>query len=83
MPGLRLDRLIALTGFMLLLLSPRVALTGAVADANKLVPSAETVGAPTEADSQRATEKSVGAKAETKPIPSRMATPSENDTAGE
>ena len=83
MPGLRLDRLIALTGFMLLLLSPRVALTGAVADANKLVPSAETVGAPTEADSQRATEKSVGSKAETTPIPSTMATPGANDTAGE
>ena len=83
MPGLRLDRLIALTGFILLLLSPRVALTGAVADANKLVPSAETVGAPTEADSQRATEKSVGSKAETTPIPSTMATPGANDTAGE
>jgi hypothetical protein len=60
MPGLRLDRLIALTCFILLPLSPPVALTGAIAEADKPVPSAETVGAPAEANAQRATENPVG-----------------------
>jgi murein L,D-transpeptidase YcbB/YkuD len=49
MPRLRLDRLIALTPLVLLLLTPRAALadpTGAIVDADKPAPNVETVGSP-------------------------------------
>jgi murein L,D-transpeptidase YcbB/YkuD len=52
MPRLRLDRLIALTPLVLLLLNPRAGLadsTGASADANKPASSAEIVGSPASA----------------------------------
>src|SRR5215469_16865405 len=52
MPRLRLDRLIALTPLVLLLLNPRAGLadsTGASADANKPASSAENVGSPASA----------------------------------
>jgi murein L,D-transpeptidase YcbB/YkuD len=54
MPRLRLDRLIALTPLVLLLLNPRTALadsTGASADANKPASNAEIVGSPASAAS--------------------------------
>ena len=54
MPRLRLDRLIALTPLVLLLLNPRAALadsTGASADANKPASNAEIVGSPASAAS--------------------------------
>jgi hypothetical protein len=57
MPGLRLDRVIALTSLVLLLLTPRAALaepTGAI-DTDKAVPNLETVGPPANA-SERAAE---------------------------
>jgi murein L,D-transpeptidase YcbB/YkuD len=49
MPRLRLDRLIASTPLVLLLLTPRAALadpTGAIVDADKPAPNVETVGSP-------------------------------------
>src|SRR5215831_1023469 len=52
LPGLRLDRLVALTLLVLLLLTPRAALAdpiGAIAATDKPVPKAETVGPPASA----------------------------------
>ena len=52
MPRLRLERLIALTPLVLLLLTPRAALadpTGAIVDADKPAPNVETVGSPANA----------------------------------
>jgi L,D-transpeptidase YcbB len=82
MPGLRFDRLFALTWLILLLLSPRVALAGAIADADKPLPNVETGGAPTEADSKRTTEKPAGSDAET-PVPLRGGVPAASERAGE
>jgi murein L,D-transpeptidase YcbB/YkuD len=54
MPGLRLDRLIALIGFCFLLLIPRGAVSGGEADKPVLI--LETISPPAEVNSQPATE---------------------------
>ena len=83
MPGLRLDRLIALIGFCFLLLLPRGAVSGSIADADEPVPNAEVVGPPAEVDPQRAAEKPAGSDAKISPIPSTTAAPAADDKSGE
>jgi hypothetical protein len=82
MPGLRFDRLFALPCLLLLTLSPRAALAGTVADADKPLPNVETGGPLPEADSKRTTEKPAGFDPETRPIPLRGAVPAASERAG-
>jgi L,D-transpeptidase YcbB len=82
MPGLRLDRLIALIGFCFLLLIPRGAVSGVIAEADKPVPTAETVSPSAEASSQPATENRVGSDAKAA-IPPTTAAPAADDKLSE
>jgi hypothetical protein len=78
MPGLRLDRLIALTLLVFPLMSPRASLAdpiGAIVDVDKPVPNAMTVEPPADADSERATEKPAGSDAKTAPNLRKEAAP--------
>jgi hypothetical protein len=83
MLGLRLEPLAASLVLSSILLIPRGTVCDALADADKHVPNVETVGPPTEVDSQPATVHPVDSDAKTTPIQSTIAAPDAGDKPGD
>ena len=83
MLGLRLEPLAASLILSSVLLIPCGTVCDALADADKHVPNVETVGPPTEVDSQPATVHPVGSDAKTTPIQSTTAAPDAGDKPGD
>src|SRR6516165_5182997 len=83
MLGLRLEPLAASLILSSVLLIPCGTVCDALADADKHVPNVETVGPPTEVDSQPATVHPVGSDAKTTPIQSTIAAPDAGDKPGD
>ena len=83
MLGLRLEPLAASLILSSVLLIPCGTVCDALADADKHVPNVETVGPPTEVDSQPATVHPVGSDTKTTPIQSTIAAPDAGDKPGD